>query len=238
MTIKQRNLNVDLIRTLAIFLMVIFHFIYDLKYFGWITSDIPNGDGWGFFRRVILTLFFICVGIGLFYSHSDKINWQGFLKRLTKIAIGAAIITIMSLLMFPEKWVFFGVLHCIFISSLCAIFFVPYPKVSLVIGLSIIAVFFLDIFDSRWPISYISQDLPRSPVDYVALIPWSGVALLGIYLGHSKLLNRDVLKLKRLNEGKWGRRLTWPGKHSLVIYLVHQPLLFAILILINWFLNY
>jgi uncharacterized membrane protein len=234
MTITKRNYTLDLIRSLAIFLMVIFHFIYDLKYFGWLTWDIPDSDGWKHFRYVILTLFFICIGVSLVYSHAQQIHPKKFIKRLTKVAIGAGVITLMSLVMFPQNWIFFGVLHFIFLASLCAILFVPYPRLSLILGTCIIILGSLGLVDKRWPFSYFSEFLPNYTVDYVPLSPWLGVILLGIALAHSNWLNHDIFTLKN---DKLIRQLAWPGKHSLIIYLIHQPLLFAVLTPIHLWLH-
>lgn len=233
----KRNYTLDLIRSFAIFLMVIFHFIYDLKYFGWLTWGIPDGDGWKHFRYVILTLFFICIGVGLVYSHAQNIQPKKFITRLAKVAFGAGLITLMSLVMFPQNWIYFGVLHFILIASLCAILLVPYPRLSLIIGTCIIILGFLGLLDKQWPFSYFSEFLPNYTVDYVPLFPWLGVILLGITLAHSQWLNHDIFKFKSLKNDKLIRRLTWPGKHSLIIYLVHQPLLFAVLMPIHWWLN-
>ena len=233
----KRNYTLDLIRSFAILLMILFHFIYDLKYFGWVAWDIPDGNGWKHFRYVILTLFFICIGVGLVYSHAPQINLKSFMKRLAKIAIGAVIITLMSLVMFPQNWIFFGVLHFIFLTSFCSILFVPYPRLSLILGTCIIIVGSLGLSDKRWPFSYFSESLPNYTVDYVPLFPWLGVILLGISLAHSNWLNHDVFKLNNLKNDTLIRRLTWPGKHSLIIYLIHQPLLFAVLTPIHWRLN-
>ncbi len=237
MRITKRNYTVDLIRSLAIFLMVIFHFIYDLKYFGWLTWDIPDGDGWKHFRYLILTLFFLCIGVSLVYSHSKQIHLKKFIKRLAKVAIGAGVITLMSQVMFPQSWIYFGVLHFILIASLCAILFVPYPKLSLILGMCIIILVPLGLLNKRWPFDYFKEFLPNYTVDYVPLFPWLGVILLGISLAHTQWLNHDIFKLNNFKNEKLIRRITWPGKHSLVIYLIHQPLLFSLLAPIYWWLN-
>jgi uncharacterized membrane protein len=233
----KRNSTLDLIRSLAIFLMVIFHFIYDLKYFGWVAWDIPDGDGWKHFRYIILTLFFICIGVSLVYSHAQQVHLKKFVKRLAKVAIGAGLITLMSLVMFPQNWIFFGVLHFILIASLIAILFVPFPKLSLIIGTSIIILASQGLLNKRWPFYYFDEFLPSYTVDYVSLFPWLGVILLGTSLAHSHWLNHDIFTLNKLKNDKLIRQLAWPGKHSLVIYLVHQPLLFGILAPIHWWLN-
>ncbi len=143
----------------------------------------------------------------------------------------------MSLVMFTQSWIYFGVLHFILIASLCAILFVPYPKFSLIIGMCIIILALLGLLEKRWPFYYFDEFLPSYTVDYVPLFPWLGVILVGIALAHSKWINHDMLKLNNLKNDKLIRQLAWPGKHSLIIYLIHQPLLFAILTPISWWLN-
>ncbi|MBU2871681.1 heparan-alpha-glucosaminide N-acetyltransferase [Colwellia sp. E2M01] len=237
MIVKKRNYNVDLIRSIAILLMVIFHFFYDLKFFGWVDWYAYDNQGWKNFRCVILTLFFICVGVGLVYSHGRKINWQSFTKRLVKIAIGAGVITTISLVMFPQRWVFFGVLQFIFVGSLCAVWFASSPKLSLIIGSVIILIGNLGGVERHWPFVYIKEYLPDYSLDYIAIFPWLGVIFVGIFLGHSKYLSYDIFQLNNLKNDKLMQGLVWPGKHSLVIYLVHQPILFAVLTPFHWWLG-
>lgn len=228
----KRNLNLDLMRTFAIVLMVIFHFIYDLKFFGWLSWNIPDGYGWKHFRYVILSLFFICIGAGLVYSHRQNFHLKKFLVRLSKVAVGASLITIMSLLMFPHNWIYFGVLHFIIVASVFAVFFVPYPRIALLISLSIILLFQLNYLTTYWPFTYINEHIPNYTTDYVPLFPWLGIILLGIPFAHSQWFNKPIIKATKLTT-----LLALPGKHSLMIYLVHQPLLFSILAPIHWLVN-
>ena len=222
--ISRRNVTVDVVRTLAIVLMVIFHFIYDLRFFNWVTWNIPNGDGWKHFRYVILTLFFLCFGVGLVYSHAKKFNLSHFLLRLLKVSVGALLVTLMSLVMYPSSWVYFGVLHFIAVASILSIILIPYPRFALLAGVSVIALTNLGYLSIKWPFDYILNYLPNYTTDYVPIFPWVGVVWLGIALGHTRMLNADVLKNIKHREG-----LSYPGKHSLIIYLVHQPIMFLFL---------
>ncbi|PCH97232.1 MAG: hypothetical protein COB83_02975 [Gammaproteobacteria bacterium] len=236
-TTLKRNIILDLMRTLAIVLMVIFHFIYDLRYFGWISWDIPDGDGWRHFRYVILSLFFLCIGASLVYSHQQKFHLKAFTRRLIKIAIGASITTVMSLVMFTNNWIYFGVLQFILIASLLAAAFIYRPKIALLIGLVIVTLAQLNILSRRWPFEYINELLPNYTTDYVPFFPWFAVILFGITLAHCAWFNREWLIVKKLEQWQITQQLALPGKHSLIIYLVHQPLLFALLAPIHWLMN-
>jgi uncharacterized membrane protein len=66
---------------------------------------------------------------------------------------------------------------------------------------------------------------PRTE-DYVPLFPWAGVLLLGITAGHALVNNRFAL-LEPL--GRAPRVLRFLGRHSLAVYLLHQPLLIGAL---------
>jgi uncharacterized membrane protein len=106
--------------------------------------------------------------------------------------------------------------------------FVRYPKLSLVGGVMIVALYNLGVFRSFWPFSYIREWLPSYTNDYVGLAPWLGVVMIGIFVGHQAWLRKDPLAA--LSSKRW---LVKPGQHSLIIYLVHQPLFFGFFELIN-----
>ena len=134
--------------------------------------------------------------------------------------------------MFPNNWVFFGVLHFIAIASILAIPLIRFPMASAVVGSTLIIIYLLDFIPKRWPFNYLNHLLPDYTTDFVPLLPWLGVILLGITLGHSKVFNKQFIKATKLTT-----KLAMPGKHSLVIYLIHQPVMFAVLTPIHWLLK-
>jgi uncharacterized membrane protein len=226
---NNRIFTIDVLRTLAIVLMVIFHFLYDLKFFGYVDWDTPDGAGWRSFRHVILILFFICLGASLHLSYHLAINWKKFSKRLTQILLSALAISLVSLSMIPQNYIYFGVLHFIAVASLLCLFFANKPWLSLGIGLVIILLFNLGTVSDRWPFAYIRDSLPNYSNDYVGLFPWLGVVLIGIFLASTQFLQNDPLKSMARYQC-----LATPGKHSLIIYLIHQPFFFAIFGLIKF----
>lgn len=229
----MRNTTVDLIRTLAIVLMVVFHFIYDLRTFGYHNWDIPDGSGWKDFRYVILTLFFLCVGIGLVYAHSKMLHWQKFWKREAQVAVGALLVTAMSLVMFPNNWIYFGVLHFIVVASVLALPFLKRPNWALVLGIAVVVGYNVGWLKSYWPFHFIDQVwpgfLPNYSNDKVPILPWVAVVWFGTWLAHQRFFNNDPLRNIQLP--RWAQ---WPGRHSLLVYLIHQPILVGSLHTWQW----
>ena len=209
--------------------MVIFHFIYDLKFFGYVVWNTPDGEGWRTFRHVILISFFICLGASLHLSYHKAVNWKKFSKRLTQIVTSALAISAVSLIMVPNNYIYFGVLHFIAVASLLCILFANKPRTSLIIGLGIITIYNMGWVSGLWPFIYIRDVLPRYSNDYVGLFPWLGVVFIGIWIASTGFLRNDPLK--RFAKHSW---IAQPGKHSLVIYLIHQPLFFAVFGLISY----
>ncbi len=223
-----RVYTVDLMRFAAIVLMVIFHFIYDLKFFGYVLWDIPDGHGWRQFRQVILTLFFLCVGFSLASVHRHHFKAKHFFKRFGLLVLASGAVTISSLIMAPNNWIFFGVLQFIAVASLLCVPFARQPIIALGLGLAIIAVYNLGWMTSIWPFQPIRHLLPDYTNDYVGLFPWTGVVLLGIWLAYQPWFIKDPLS--RFGQTK---PVLFASRHSLIIYLVHQPILFGIFGLIS-----
>ena len=224
----MRNITLDLIRTLAIVLMVVFHFIYDLRFFSYLTWDIPDGNGWLHFRWLIVSLFFLCLGISLTFTHKNKFRLKKFISRFSQIAACACIISIASYLAIPDNWIFFGVLHFLAFSSLIVVGLVRFPVLCLLIAIAIFAFASLQILPSRWPFNVLFYDLPHYTNDYVAIFPWLGMVFFGVPLAHWYLLNNDPLKPLLMDRSARIQKLAlWPGQHSLSIYVIHQPLLMS-----------
>ena len=227
--INTRDSALDLMRGIAIIMMIAFHFIYDLNSFGF--SDIPLFTHWAgiAWRCLIVFLFLSAVGISLVIAHSKGIKFKKFLKRLLYLGIAALFVSAGTYVMFPDGWVYFGILHLIWFSTIIAISFVNLPKTSLLIAALILIGAIFDQPNLSF-ISYLLEPyLPLGSVDYYPLFPWLSFVFIGIYLGHNPYYQR--IFIFRLN---W---LEVIGKHALIIYLTHQIVLFSIVSLAYNLLN-
>ena len=216
-------------RGIAIIMMIAFHLIYDLNSFGF--SDIPLFTHWAgiAWRCLIVFLFLSAVGISLVIAHSKGIKFKKFLKRLLYLGIAALFVSAGTYVMFPDGWVYFGILHLIWFSTIIAISFVNLPKTSLLIAALILIGAIFDQPNLSF-ISYLLEPyLPFGSVDYYPLFPWLSFVFIGIYLGHNPYYQK--IFIFRLN---W---LEVIGKHALIIYLTHQIVLFSIVSLAYNLLN-
>ncbi len=217
--LDRRYLTIDVVRGFAVLLMVIFHVAFDLNSFGFASIDFFDNAFWFSFPRFIVTLFLICVGMSLALAHKEGIKWAAVRRRFYMIGGWALVITTITYLLFPENFVYFGILHCIAATSVVGVFFVRLPKLSLAICL-ILVVSNLVFQPTLVPMS---EWLNVNPMDYIPFYPWFGVVLLGIYL---ESINFHRIPIKR-------SFLTRPfevmGKHSLKIYLLHRPIIYGLI---------
>ena len=124
-------------RATAIILMVAFHFVWDLNYFGYIRTDIPNGFFWKELRAIIVSLFLFSVGASLVYSYQGGISAKKLAWRTVKISSAALLVTLSSLFTLPEHWIYFGILHFIAVATLLLVWLVGKPKLALLLSLFI-----------------------------------------------------------------------------------------------------
>jgi uncharacterized membrane protein len=231
--------QLDLARGIAVVAMVIYHLSWDLRYFSFITADVEEGLGWRAFARAIAGGFLFIVGISLVLSTRNGLNLTRYLRRLGVIAAAAAAITAATWIVFPDTFIFFGILHHIAVASVLGLLFlrIPIPVVIAAAVLCFVAPSLLAGPAFDWPALVwlgLSSTFPRTN-DFVPLFPWFGIVLAGI--GGTRLwLTRSASATplsNRPGEGWAGRSgwprdiLLWAGRHSLAIYLAHQPLLFG-----------
>ena len=133
-----------------------------------------------------------------------------------------------------EGFIFFGILHEIALASLIALALIRLPAPILIVAgaAAFLAPDYLrsSFFDPPWFWWVgLSQIIPRSN-DYVPLFPWIAPFLFGLSaakLAHSyRLLERFASREALSN--RLAKGFSWAGRHSLSIYLIHQPLLFGL----------
>ncbi len=226
----------DALRGLALVAMAIYHFTWDLEFFGYVAAGTAGTGGWRLFARLIASSFLFLAGYSLVLGHGPKFRARPFLWRFAKIAGAAALISIGTWFAFPESFIFFGILHAIAAASLVGLLFLllPAPVSFLAAAAAFAAPLYLRsaVFDTPalWWVG-LSETIPRSN-DYVPLLPWLAPFLLG--LGTAKLLHPMLSARWRSAQGDAGHRKLWinplafGGRHSLAIYLIHQPLLIGL----------
>jgi len=208
----ERYPLIDHLRTLAILAMIFYHATYDLVLFQLVRVNLRS-FAWEMVPNTIVATFLFCVGASLGISHFPQPKWTSYLRRLSKIAVGALIVSIITRILFPTQWVYFGTLHVITLATLLAIPFLKYPKTAFVTGLSVI------LLPSITGISVPWIKLTHSSIDYIPPVPWFGFTLLGIAAFHAGAHRLRVPALK-VSE--------WISRHSLKIYLLHQVILFGL----------
>lgn len=225
----ERIFIVDQARGLAVMLMVAYHFCFDLNYFRLAAFDFYQDAFWLGARALIVTLFLLLVGISLHLATARGLKFTPFARRLALLAGCAAVVSASSYAMFPASGIFFGVLHFIAVASILGLLFRRFGAANLALGTAWIAagLLFSHIwFDQPWA-NWIGF-MTHKPVteDYVPLFPWFGVVLLGLFAGrHAGKLPRALLPAPS------GRVLELAGRHSLAIYMLHQPVLLGLLYL-------
>ncbi len=230
---RPRYQLLDLLRGLAILAMIVFHVAWDLYYFGYSPVDVTTDWGWVIFQKSILSSFLLLVGAGLVLGHGNGIQWRRFWRRFGFVIAGALATTAGTYWMFPEYFVFFGVLHAIALFSFAGLAFLRLPPWFVAaLGVAVIAANFLyndPMFTSRelgwigfWPISPPTSDV-------VPIFPWFGVVLLGIAGMRLVLASPMAPRLAAIHfDQPPARGLAFIGRWSLLIYMLHQPLIIAV----------
>ncbi|HED18954.1 MAG TPA: DUF1624 domain-containing protein, partial [Gammaproteobacteria bacterium] len=133
-----RLIVVDALRGVAIVLMVVYHFCFDLSYFALAEFNFYRDPFWLHARTFILSMFLLLVGVSLVLASGRKLDTRRYMKRLALLIASAVLITISTRWMFGERFIFFGVLHFIALASVLGLLFVRAGWVNLVLGITII----------------------------------------------------------------------------------------------------
>ncbi len=235
-TRPTRILWLDAARAVALAGMVVFHFVFDLQFFGVLPMGTASSGGWSVLAHVVAGSFISIAGFSLVIAHPHGVRWPAFGRRLLTIGVAALLVSAATYAMMPGFFVYFGILHAIATFSVLGLAFLRAPVWLLVV--TAMAVFFgADLLRSEsfnapalWWLGLSTEIAPS--VDYEPLFPWFAVFLSGIVLGRlataSGWLHRAARYAPPQMRGPSAWAL-WAGRHTLLLYLVHQPVLFALI---------
>ena len=238
----SRYALLDELRGLDLISMMFYHGMWDLIYiFGvWVDwyADWP-GHLW---QQSICWIFILLSGFCLpFGRHS--------LKRGATVFGAGALVTAVTLLFMPEDVVWFGVLtllgSAMLITALLEKQLRKIPPAAGLIGSFVLFALTFHTSAGWWGGGSWKLTLPAGlfrnyltayfgfypfgfySTDYFPLLPWLFLFWCGFYLHH--LVGRERMEPLRRSVCA---PLGWLGRHSLLLYLLHQPVIYGVLTLV------
>lgn len=226
----KRILWIDVIRGISILAMVTFHFAFDLMYFGFAKPDLIYQPDWRLFERMIAFSFLFIAGLSLSITHRSSIKWKSFFRRYGVTALCAILISIVTYTLFNNDMIRFGILHAISVSGLVGLLLLKLNSLSLF--LLAVLIFLINLFIPQplegsffWQWAIYTSETPNS-LDYRPIIPWITPFILG--MASNQLFKKwGLIEMSNTTTYNELSILCWLGRNSLVIYLVHQPILFV-----------
>lgn len=222
-------------RGIALILMILYHLVFDLHYFfqsSWLGN--PFQGFWPIIGSGSAILFILLAGIataGIQQSFPAQFARRKNLLRAGKILLGAAMITLVTRFFFPETTIYFGILHFLGL----AVFVTAFTRLSWLNAFGWAFLFFgiykimpplslrpLAIFWGQAPADFRS-------LDYFPFFPWFSLFLIGIGLENLRQLHYFPLRSTNCSSPA----IEWLGRHSLWIYLLHQPIIMGSVYLIH-----
>ncbi|PZX18384.1 putative membrane protein [Palleronia aestuarii] len=217
----------DRARGVALLAMIVFHGSFDLSFLGFVDWPVGSGSGWRLFAISIAGTFLLLSGVSLQIAFGTSLRARPFLRRLGLLCLAAAAITLATWIAMPYP-IRFGILHAIATFSVLAIPFLRAP--SWVVAVAIVAVLVaaplltspLFSHPALYPLGL--DPAPPPSFDYEPIFPWFAAVLAGLLAGRFLPTGRRAMTTDPL---------AFLGRHSLAIYLLHQPVLMGTLLAIR-----
>lgn len=234
---EERYWEIDFLRGNAVLGFVIFHTLYQLHYVFEVVEVNNKVLKW---MPKFSFIFFLLLGISTYITRTRGIYGRnGIWKRFALICALAILITISTIIVHSGYYIYFGVLHCLAISTLIVYYLCTFNKwiIFILAVLIVVCGLFLKqqrlISNSMFTFWIYNTSIPTQyghMFDYFPLLPHLGYSILGLFLGKSyysngiRQFNYSLPKLiKNIT-----RPIIWIGRNSLWIYITHVPILFVI----------
>lgn len=237
---NSRYTELDIARGIATLVMISYHFCWDINYFVR-NFELPYVV-WEYTSYAIASSFLLIVGISSyieFKKSPTEEKKRKFTKKILRTLLAASAVTVSSLFFMSDRPIYFGILHCIVVSYLLVGFFMRRSnKLTLATAVLFIVVgiyFYTKPFRGLPLFWLIQSNFKVVMSDYLPLMPWFGIILLGTLLG-KKIAPALESRNKSINKESslMTKSLTFIGQHTLIIYLLHQPIMMGVLQLLGY----
>ncbi len=220
--------EIDFARGIAIILMVLFHAVVDLTDFYSAGIDYLEGF-WYFEGKVSAILFILAAGISSTLSRNN-------LKRGLLVFTWGMLLTLVTYVYNPQKFIVFGILHFMGFSMVIYHFAKNIGRKTALLLSVVIIISGIFLADISVETSYLFAAGLTShsfcSLDYYPVLPWFGVFLMGALAGKTLYANKKSLLSSNLKPNL----INFLGRHSLIIYLIHQPIILTGLHLMGIFI--
>jgi uncharacterized membrane protein len=224
----MRLWELDFVKGIAIILVVIVHIVFDLDIF---THACVNVDSWLWWTvaRVAASLFILTSGVSLAITVHKAHSGKKLLYRSVRLFSLGMVITFVTAWLFNEGTILFGILHFLAVAPLFG--YLLSTRIGLAVGISC-GIFALTPYINNLTVnSHYLLWVGLIPADFCSfdffpLVPWLGVYLLGVVMG-KLIYPRGVGFTGNCSPVVWP--IIYLGRYTLLIYMVHQPIILACL---------
>ena len=173
------------------------------------------------------------------------LNWVKYSKRLTILIASALLISLVTYRVNSDTFIFFGILHLLAACSIFSLIIYRLPVLVLLM-LGALLLFFPDYFhsstfynDNFFSSNYLSwtglYNGKTGSVDFYAFMPWSaafvfGLAISKIFVKPKRSSSLSPLSFKEEKVNFALSNILWIGRNSLLVYLIHQPIVIALIL--------
>ncbi len=231
---ESRLWQIDWLRGFTVILMFFYHLVFDLIK---IIKLSPFVGDWFFVfgPDLIGGIFLFASGLSSFARTLKATpSWRSSFKYAGRVFIWGAVLSAASYFYSPKTIIVFGILQCIAFSIILGTPFLRVKILPLVsIALAVIVAGYVFEHSSFYltAIQWVSAQClgGRRMMDFFWIIPWFGFYLLGVAFGKSSIFEK--IRKKTIFR-PYCKPIVFLGRHSLAIYIVHQPILLGILFLV------
>lgn len=225
---QPRYQIVDVARGIAFCAMFVYHAAYFAQSRGIAELGLGHDLGWRWFQKAIAGTFYLLVGASLLLANQHGVRWGPWAMRLGKLLGCALVVTVASVVLDKNSVVTYGILHNIAVCSVIGTLLLRTGSYSLLVAAAALALplaVHTTAADTPWlHWTGLGTHGPRT-FDHQPFFPWFGIVCAGIAAG-GWLARTETLS--RWQFDAWlPRLLAGAGRHSLLLYMAHVPLLVA-----------